>query len=81
MEDVKRIRKLFWSSNLFMTFEKDVESAYKLAMESLPLFPRHPKKESQETCVICFDDIDLALMFSVDECGHQFCLTCVKQHM
>ncbi|KAL0735213.1 hypothetical protein Bca4012_011423 [Brassica carinata] len=42
--------------------------------------PHHGKKK--ESCVICFDDyIDSDLMFSVDRCGHRFCVNCLKQHL
>lgn len=42
--------------------------------------PPHGKKK--ESCVICFDDyIDSDLMFSVDRCGHRFCVNCLKQHL
>ncbi|CAH2071623.1 unnamed protein product, partial [Thlaspi arvense] len=38
-------------------------------------------KPNKEVCIICFDDIDSDLMLSVDQCGHRFCLNCVKHHI
>ncbi|XP_010485250.1 PREDICTED: E3 ubiquitin-protein ligase dbl4-like [Camelina sativa] len=35
----------------------------------------------EETCYICFDDIDAYLMFLACAQGHRFCLTCVKAHI
>ncbi|CAA7025047.1 unnamed protein product [Microthlaspi erraticum] len=40
------------------------------------------KAAKNGSCVICLDDdIDPHLMFSIDKCGHWFCLNCVKQHI
>lgn len=46
-------------------------------------YSRHEANDSKkESCVICTDDdIDSELMFSVDKCGHRFCLNCVEQHI
>ncbi|XP_024009951.1 E3 ubiquitin-protein ligase dbl4, partial [Eutrema salsugineum] len=37
--------------------------------------------DHSETCVICFDDIDSDVMFSVDKCSHRFCFECMKHHI
>ncbi|CAA7054314.1 unnamed protein product [Microthlaspi erraticum] len=36
---------------------------------------------SMEPCVICLEDIDSHLNFSVDTCGHRFCRNCVIRHV
>ncbi|XP_023638605.1 uncharacterized protein LOC17884756 [Capsella rubella] len=35
----------------------------------------------KETCVICFEGITVDKMFSVDDCFHRFCFSCMKQHV
>ncbi|CAA7032108.1 unnamed protein product [Microthlaspi erraticum] len=40
------------------------------------------KDSKKESCVICTEDnIDSELMFSVDKCGHRFCLNCVERNI
>ncbi|KAK9940217.1 hypothetical protein M0R45_016888 [Rubus argutus] len=34
-----------------------------------------------ETCAICFEEIDVARMFSIDGCLHRYCISCMKQHV
>lgn len=38
-------------------------------------------KRSRESCKICFEDTDVANMFSIDGCLHRYCFSCMKQHM
>ncbi|GKU93625.1 hypothetical protein SLEP1_g7202 [Rubroshorea leprosula] len=38
-------------------------------------------KNLKETCVICFEDIDAAQMFTVDGCFHRYCFSCMRQHV
>ncbi|EXB98574.1 putative E3 ubiquitin-protein ligase rbrA [Morus notabilis] len=35
----------------------------------------------KETCLICFEDTDVAQMFSIDGCLHRYCFSCMKQHV
>ncbi|CAL9244339.1 unnamed protein product [Arabidopsis halleri] len=43
--------------------------------------PVKAKAAKKVSCVICFEDTDFDLLFSVDKCGHRFCFNCVKQHI
>lgn len=38
-------------------------------------------KTKRETCVICFEDTDVAQMFSIDGCLHRYCFSCMKRHV
>ncbi|XP_070675665.1 E3 ubiquitin-protein ligase RSL1-like [Malus domestica] len=35
----------------------------------------------KETCLICFEDIDVARMLSIGTCQHEYCLPCLKHHV
>ncbi|KAB2614895.1 E3 ubiquitin-protein ligase rbrA [Pyrus ussuriensis x Pyrus communis] len=35
----------------------------------------------KETCLICFEDIDVARMLSIGTCQHKYCLPCLKHHV
>ena len=39
------------------------------------------KERPRETCVICFEDTDVAEMFSIDNCLHRYCFSCMKRHV
>lgn len=38
-------------------------------------------KSLKETCVICFEETDVAKMFSIDGCLHKHCFSCMRQHV
>ncbi|KAF3455046.1 hypothetical protein FNV43_RR05494 [Rhamnella rubrinervis] len=38
-------------------------------------------KSLKETCVICFEDIEVSKMFSIDRCLHRYCFSCMRQHV
>ncbi|RXI04695.1 hypothetical protein DVH24_038969 [Malus domestica] len=35
----------------------------------------------KETCLICFEDNDVARMLSIGTCQHKYCLPCLKHHV
>lgn len=35
----------------------------------------------KETCAICLEDLDTNRIFSVDDCLHRYCFSCMKQHV
>lgn len=35
-------------------------------------------KSLKETCVICFEETDVAEMFSIDGCLHRYCCSCMN---
>ncbi|CAN6470882.1 unnamed protein product [Victoria cruziana] len=38
-------------------------------------------KDLKENCRICYEDKDILQIFSVDECSHRFCFSCMQQHV
>ncbi|KAF8117066.1 hypothetical protein N665_0012s0078 [Sinapis alba] len=90
VNDVQRIRERFSSSFTIFVSQCSIKYAYKLArdiilsevrMSSLDT-PRRAKPSRKTTCAICLDDdINADQMFTVDQCHHQFCSECVKQHI
>ncbi|KAM5583970.1 E3 ubiquitin-protein ligase RSL1-like [Rosa sericea] len=38
-------------------------------------------KSFKETCAICFEETDVARMFSIDGCLHRYCISCMKKHV
>ncbi|KAK8463927.1 hypothetical protein PHAVU_011G072300 [Phaseolus vulgaris] len=65
---------------------QDVKFAFKLARDAIvsqSTRPREPgsTKSLNETCVICLEDTDVSQIFSVDECQHRYCFSCMKQHV
>ncbi|CAL1403364.1 unnamed protein product [Linum trigynum] len=65
-----------------------IRLAFKLARDAIvsqisggPSDSVHGKTLPHETCDICFEDTDVDKMFSVDQCSHRFCFSCMKQHV
>ncbi|PIA38657.1 hypothetical protein AQUCO_02700111v1 [Aquilegia coerulea] len=64
----------------------DLKYAFKLARDVLDsqvtksLDSIHTRNLN-ETCSICLEDTDAEKMFSVDNCMHRYCFSCMKQHM
>jgi len=83
MDDVQRIRKQFTSSIPVLMTRNQAKFAYKLAMETIVSEISIDMAPSQrKTCGICFnDDFKAEHMFSVDLCGHQFCVECMTQYI
>lgn len=62
----------------------DVKFAFKLAREAIVSQINKPAESSGtkiESCVICLEDTDVGLIFSVDGCMHRYCFSCMKQHV
>lgn len=64
----------------------DVKFAFKFATEAIDsqitLCAETIKaKTFQVPCKICFEDTDIAEMFSIGHCPHKYCLSCMKNHV
>ncbi|XP_021889756.1 uncharacterized protein LOC110808542, partial [Carica papaya] len=64
----------------------DIKFAFKFARDAIVSQIAWPVETSKgkslkETCVICFEDIDVEKMFLVDGCYHRYCFSCMKQHV
>ncbi|XP_030526785.1 E3 ubiquitin-protein ligase RSL1-like [Rhodamnia argentea] len=64
----------------------DTKYAYKLARDAIVSQiswseETNDGKSLKETCVICFEDSSVTEMFSVEECLHRYCFSCMKRHV
>ncbi|KAL5581188.1 hypothetical protein UlMin_013630 [Ulmus minor] len=78
-------RKFTYCSPSFVA-QNNVKYAFKLAREAVVSQITWPAESSKgknlkETCVICFEDADVAQMFSIDGCLHRYCFSCMKLHV
>lgn len=60
--------------------------AFKLARDAVVSQISWPEesligKNRKETCTICFEDTDVSEMFSIDECLHRYCFSCMRKHV
>ncbi|XP_031400381.1 uncharacterized protein LOC116210601 [Punica granatum] len=63
-----------------------VKFAFKLARDAIVAQISWPEEtpfgmKRKETCAICFEDTDVSNMFSIDQCLHRYCLSCMKKHV
>ncbi|GMP89063.1 hypothetical protein CsSME_00040790 [Camellia sinensis var. sinensis] len=66
--------------------QKDIKFALKLASEAIVSqvtcsAESRPVKNMKETCSICLEDTDVCQMFSVNDCLHRYCSSCLKKHV
>lgn len=80
------LQKEFESCRLSLVSRGDIKYAFKLAREAIVSQISWQAEASdgkclKETCVICYEDTDVARMFSIDGCLHRYCISCMKQHV
>ncbi|OWM68868.1 hypothetical protein CDL15_Pgr025055 [Punica granatum] len=82
------LRKKFTQCDpsLMLEHTNAVKFAFKLARDAVVAQISWPEetpfgKMQKETCSICFEDADVSEMFSVDECLHRYCYSCMKRHV
>ncbi|CAL5424253.1 unnamed protein product [Camellia sinensis] len=78
-------RKFSYCSPSFVA-QKDVKFALKLASEAIVsqvtcLAESSRGKNMKENCSICLEDTDVSQMFSVNDCLHRYCSSCLKKHV
>ncbi|CAI0548587.1 unnamed protein product [Linum tenue] len=88
MNQVSILYRKFEFCNSSLIPRYAIRLAFKLARDSIvsqlaggPSEFVHAKTSPHETCVICLEDTDVDCMFSVDQCSHRFCFSCMKQHV
>ncbi|KAL3530612.1 hypothetical protein ACH5RR_009934 [Cinchona calisaya] len=86
VNQVTELRGRFTSCEPSLVARKDIQLAFKLAREALVSQVDRPAESSAErslyeTCVICFEDVSVGQIFSVDGCMHRYCHSCMKQHV
>ena len=86
LDQVAVLRKKFTYFNLFYVTRHDIKFAIKFANDAInSQIKRHTNflhgNSSKETCIICLEDTDVEQMFSVDDCLHRYCFSCMKQHV
>lgn len=84
VNQVNLLRQKFTFSRPSLIARNDVKFAFKLAREAIVSQMNNVEASSivrHETCVICLEDTDAGEFFSVDDCSHQYCFSCMKQHV
>ncbi|KAA8544002.1 hypothetical protein F0562_021821 [Nyssa sinensis] len=86
VNQVALLQKEFTYCNPSFVARNDIKFAFKLAREAIDSQINRPAEsssaeDSRETCVICLEATDVGQMFSVDDCLHHFCVSCMKQHV
>ncbi|KAI8523973.1 hypothetical protein RHMOL_Rhmol13G0113300 [Rhododendron molle] len=86
ISQVTQLRKKFLISAPSHVARNDVKFAFKLAREAIVSQIKRPSEPSSahntyENCVICLEDMDISHIFSVDDCSHHYCFSCMKQHI
>ncbi|KAF5751523.1 E3 ubiquitin-protein ligase rbrA isoform X2 [Tripterygium wilfordii] len=86
VNQVSLLQRKFECCNPALVARNDIKYAFKLARDaivsqtSMPTESIHDK-QLKENCVICLEDTETEHMFSVDECLHRYCFSCMKQHV
>lgn len=86
VNQVSLLQRKFTYCNPTLVARNDIKFAFKLARDAIVSQITMPAESSrgktlQETCVICLEDTDAERIFSVDRCGHRYCISCMKQHV
>ncbi|GAB2275061.1 hypothetical protein Dimus_009830 [Dionaea muscipula] len=86
VDHVDLCRKNFIYCTPSLVAEADNSYAFNLARAAILSQRAKPVgyslgKDLKETCVICLEETGLPLMFTVDDCQHRCCASCVKKHV
>ncbi|KAM1999251.1 hypothetical protein ACFX16_006707 [Malus domestica] len=86
VNQVALLRRKFVYCIPSLVARSDIKFALKLAREAIvSQITWHAEtgkgKSLKETCVICFEETDVAEMFSIDGCLHRYCFSCMRQHV
>lgn len=86
VNQVTLLQRKFTYCSPSLVARDNVKFAFKSARESIVSQITWSEEAGQdkslkETCIICFEDTDVAQMFSIDGCLHRYCFSCMKQHV
>ncbi|TQD91074.1 hypothetical protein C1H46_023358 [Malus baccata] len=86
VNQVALLQKKFEYCSPSLVARSDIKFALKIAREAIVSqitwqAETSEGKSLKETCVICFEEIDVAEMFTIDGCLHRYCFSCMKQHV
>lgn len=86
VNQVALLQSIFEHCSPSLVKPSDIKFAFQLAREAIVSQITWPAettkgKRLNETCVICFEETDVARMFSIDGCLHRYCYSCMKQHV
>ncbi|KAL0533897.1 hypothetical protein IC582_028172 [Cucumis melo] len=86
VNEVVVLQGKFTYCNPSLVTRNDIKFAFKLAREAIVSQITWPAEADngnclKETCTICFEDVSVDQMFSVDGCLHRYCFSCMKQHV
>ena len=86
MNRVSHLRQQFAYCTPSLVARNDVKYAFKSAREAIVsqitwFEETADGKSMKETCVICFDDMNVDKMFTVENCLHRYCFSCMKRHV
>ncbi|KAL2541152.1 zinc finger (C3HC4-type RING finger) family protein [Abeliophyllum distichum] len=86
VNQVARLREIFLYCQPSIVARNDIKFAFKLAREAIVSQVNKPAESSGtinlfESCVICLEDKNVGQIFSVDDCMHRYCFSCMKQHI
>ncbi|KAI3891171.1 hypothetical protein MKW98_007476 [Papaver atlanticum] len=86
VDQVSLLQRNFISCRPFLVDRKDVKFAFKLARNAVDsqiakLGECSNARNKKETCDICLEDISMSQMFSVYNCSHRYCCSCMRKHV
>ncbi|CAI9770839.1 unnamed protein product [Fraxinus pennsylvanica] len=86
VNQVSHLREKFTYCQPSLVARNDVKFAFKFAREAIVSQMNKPaesngSRNSQESCVICLEDTNIDGIFSIDDCMHRYCFSCMKQHV
>lgn len=86
VNQVYHLRKKLTYCQPSLVARNDIKFAFKLARQAIVSQMNKPaecngSRNSQETCVICLEDTNIDEIFSIDDCMHRYCFSCMKQHV
>ncbi|XP_055835506.1 E3 ubiquitin-protein ligase RSL1 [Solanum dulcamara] len=86
LNQVALLRQKFSFCQPSLVPRNEIKFAFKFAREAMTSQIKKVAETAAstnvyETCAICFEETDIGQIFSVDDCRHRYCVSCMKQHV